>query len=338
MSLSSVPAGHPAARVPRNSAPVRFLVLALIWGMSFLLIKIADEQLAALHVAAGRVLFGAATLLVILVVRRDALPRGRRTWAHLAVVGLFANVVPFTLYAYAERLVPSALAGICNATTPLFTVLIALLALPQERPDRRRVSGLVVGFLGVLVVLGVWQGLAAHSLAGAGMALGAAACYGIAFGYIRRYLTGTTHSNIALSAGQLVAASVELVAVTPLLAGVPHHLRPGPVLALAALGVFGTGLAYVLQYGLVRDIGATTTSTVTYLIPVVATAAGLLLLHENLTWNEPVGALVVLAGAALSQWRPRRRFSPGRGRGATSRRGPSPVRCTEPVRSGPPRR
>jgi drug/metabolite transporter (DMT)-like permease len=326
---------------------VRFGLLASIWGFSFLFIKVGDEGFTPIQVTLGRLVFGAGTLLLILLVRRDRLPRGRRVWFHLAVAGLVLNVIPFSLFAYAEQHTSSTLAGICNATTPLWTVVVALLALPDERPDRRRAAGLAVGFFGVLLVLGVWRGAMSGDLIGAAMALGAAACYGVGWVYLRRFLAGTRNSALALSAGQLLTAVVEITLVAPLLTGLPQHVSPLPLLAVAALGTFGTGIAYVLQYGLVRDGGAVLAATVTYLIPIVAAAAGIGLLHEHLGWNEPVGALVILAGAALSQLAPRRPVTAvpaptgwfrGRGRGAASRRAPSPARCTAPVRSGPARR
>ncbi len=342
MTLPPQTVATPGVGTRPRATLTRFVALALIWGMSFLFIKVGDEGFAPLQVSLGRVLCGAGTLLVILFARRERLPRDVRVWAHLAVMGVIGNVLPFTLFAYAEQRVPSALAGICNASTPLFTVAIVVLALPDERPTRRRIAGLLIGFLGVLVVLGAWQGFVAHSVAGALMALGAACCYGVGFAYLRRFLTGRVNSNVALSAGQLLTAAVELALVVPLLVGLPHQLPVRPVLAIAALGVLGTGLAYVLQYGLVRDAGATTASTVTYLIPVVATAAGLLLLHERLSWNQPAGAVIVLVGAALSQWRSRRAgtrtVSPVPDPGEASRHDPSPGRCTVPPRSGPPRR
>lgn len=279
---------------------LKFSALALIWGLSFVFIKIGDETLAPVQVTFGRVAFGAAALLIAVRLTGQRLPHGTRTWAHLAMVALIANVAPFTLFAYAEQRIPSSLAGICNATTPLFTVLIALLALPDERPTRRRTTGLIVGFVGVLVVLGVWSGVGGASRTGALMAMGAALCYGLGFSYIRRFLSNTSHSNLTLATGQLLAGTVELAVVTPLVSGPPASLPPRVILAVAALGALGTGLAYLLQYGVIRDAGATVASSVTYLIPVVATAAGIVVFGEHLSWNEPAGAVVVLVGAALS--------------------------------------
>ncbi|MHB8340633.1 MAG: DMT family transporter [Mycobacteriales bacterium] len=284
--------------------PARLVVLAAIWGMSFLFIKVSDEALAPLQVAFGRAACGAATLLCVLPASRTKLPRGVPVWAHLAVVALLFNAVPFTLFAYGEQRVSSVLAGIWNATTPLFTVPVALLVLSDERPSRARVAGLAIGFTGVLVVLHVWTGLGGSSLEGNLFCLGAAGCYGLGITYTRRFLSGRPDGPISLAAGQLACATVELGVVTVLRTGAPA-LLPGRVIAsVVTLGVLGTGIAYVLSYTLIRDVGATVSSTVTYLIPVFSTLAGVLLLGERLTWNQPVGALVIAAGAAATQRHP----------------------------------
>src|SRR5262249_38087246 len=129
----------------------RFVALTLIWGASFLFIKIGVEALAPMQVAFGRMFFGAVTLLLAALARRERLPHELRLWGHLSVAALLANTVPFTLFAIAEQHISSALASIGNATVPLFTLLFALLFLPSERPTWRRTAGLAVGFVGVLV-------------------------------------------------------------------------------------------------------------------------------------------------------------------------------------------
>ncbi|MEA2421096.1 MAG: hypothetical protein QOF55_195 [Thermoleophilaceae bacterium] len=279
----------------------RFVLLALIWGSSFLSIKVAVDVLAPIDVAFTRVALGAIVLLVALVVRRDRLPAGRAVWGHLFVIALFGNSIPFLLLAEGETRISSVLAGIWNATTPLLVLVVATFMLPEERPTGRRVAGLIAGFGGVLVVLGPWRSVGGGELAGQLMCLGAAACYGIAFPYTRRFVAGRPDSGMALSAGQLVWSSIQLGVVTALIGSAPSHLSLDPVLAMLALGVLGTGFAYILNYAIVRLAGATTASTVTYLVPIVSTALGILVLGERLSWNQPVGAAVVLASVAFSE-------------------------------------
>jgi drug/metabolite transporter (DMT)-like permease len=283
----------------------QFVLLSAIWGLSFLFIKVGDQGLAPMQVALARLLFGAATLLAILAVRREPLPRGRRTWAHLAVAGLLFNAIPFSLFAYGETLVTSVVAGIWNATTPLLTLLVTMAALRDERPSRERILGLGIGFAGVLVLLGFWQGVGGGALAGNLACLGAASCYGLGFAYVRRHLTGRSESAVALSAAQVLCGTVEVGLVTPLLSSVPAVPSPAVILSLAALGILGTGLAYVLNYGIIRAAGPTVASTVTYLIPLFSTAAGVLFLGEHIGWKEPIGGLVVIVGVAVAQGRGR---------------------------------
>ena len=299
-----------ARRLPAVDWRIRFAALCLIWGFSFLLIKVGTQAYAPLQVTLGRVAFGTAVLGAVLLVRRERLPRGARTWGHLAVAAFLLNALPFTLFAYAELTISSTLAGICNATTPLWSMLLALTALSDDRPTRRSVAGLGIGFAGVLVVLGAWQGFTGQDPRGTAMALVASASYAVGWAYVRRTLANSGGSNLAMSASQLLLGTAQLAVVTPLFTSFPAAFPVGPLLAVAALGALGTGFAFLLQYGLVAEVGPTTATLVTYFLPVVATAAGVLLLDEHLTWNVPVGALIVLAGAALTQSRPRRRTEP----------------------------
>ncbi|NGO14232.1 DMT family transporter [Streptomyces sp. HC44] len=284
---------------------IRFGVLSLIWGFSFLLIKVGTEGYAPFQVTLGRLVFGTLVLAGAMAWKREPLPRGARTWGHLAVAAFFLNALPFSLFAYAELTIPSTLAGICNATSPLWGMALSLVALSEDRPTRRRVAGLGIGFLGVLTVLGAWQGFHGLDAAGTAMALLASLSYPIGWIYVRRTLAGSGHSHLSLTGAQLLLATIQLAFVTPLFTTLPGRLPVMPLLAVVALGALGTGLAVLLQYGLVAEVGPTTAQMVTYFIPVIATAAGVAILGESLTWSTPVGAAVVLAGAALTQSRPR---------------------------------
>ncbi|GAA3502405.1 DMT family transporter [Streptomyces albogriseolus] len=301
------PAGSaPAPARPRLDWRLRFAALSLIWGFSFLLIKVGTQGYAPFQVTLGRLAFGTAVLAVAMAVRREGLPRGARTWMHLAVAGFLLNALPFSLFAFAELTIPSTLAGICNATSPLWGMALSLVALREDRPTRVRVAGLGLGFLGVLTVLGAWQGFQGLDARGTTLALLASLSYPVGWIYVRRTLAGSSHSHLSLTGGQLLLATVQLAVVTPLFTSVPSSLAVGPLLAIAALGTLGTGLAVLVQYGIVAEVGPTTGQMVTYFVPVIAAAAGILLLGETLTWSTPVGAAVVLAGAALTQVRPRR--------------------------------
>lgn len=297
---------------PRLHWRVRFAFLALVWGFSFLFMKVGTRGFAPFQVTLGRLVFGTAVLAVAMAVKRERLPRGARTWGHLAVAGFLLNALPFSLFAYSELTIPSTLAGICNATSPLWGMALSLVALSEDRPTRVRVAGLGLGFLGVLTVLGAWQGFHGLDAGGTAMALLASLSYPVGWIYVRRTLAGSTESHLSLTGGQLLLATVQLAVVTPLFTSLPSRLESGPLLAIAALGALGTGVAMLVQYGLVAEVGPTTAQMVTYFVPVIAAAAGVAVLGEHLGWSTPVGAVVVLAGAALTQVRLGRGGRPGR--------------------------
>jgi drug/metabolite transporter (DMT)-like permease len=299
-----------------------YLALAVIWGASFLFIKIGVRELHPLYLTLFRVATGALTLLVVLAVTRVRLPRDPKLWAHLSVAGTIGVAVPFTLFGYGEERVSSVLAGIWNATTPLIALPMAVFAFRTERLTTRGAVGIGIGFAGVLTVLGVWQGVGGSHLTGQLMCFGAAACYGVGIPYMKRFVAGRSESGVALSAAQLVAATVLLAIVTPLLVGAPPAptgLSLDVIGSVVALGALGTGLAFVINMRNIRLAGASTASTVTYLIPIAATIIGVIVLDERLSWYQPVGAAVVLAGVAVSQ-------------GLLRRRKRSVSRASEPIR------
>jgi drug/metabolite transporter (DMT)-like permease len=290
--------------------PARLVALAAIWGTSFLLIKIGDRAFTPVQVAFGRMLFGVLALVPVVLAQRSRLPRDLRTWAYLGVSALLLNSAPFTLFAVGEQHVSSLLAGIWNGTTPLFVLLVVLATMPEERPTRARALGLLLGFAGVLVVFGAWRGVGHGELVGNSACLTATLLYGLGFPYARRHLALGGLSMPALAFGQLAIGTLQLALVLPFAGGIPAALPPGPLSAVLVLGVLGTGVAWLLNYSIIRDAGATAASTVGYVIPVFATVAGVALMGEPLTWNEPVGGVLVLLGVAASQGR--LRWAPAR--------------------------
>jgi drug/metabolite transporter (DMT)-like permease len=286
---------------------VLFVLLGAIWGCSFLFIKLGLVALSPAGVAFVRLAVGAVTLLAISAVTRSPLPRRASTWRHLAVVALLWCSIPFTLFAYGETLVSSILAGMINAMTPLATLVVVLAAFPEERPTRQRILGLLIGFLGALVLLGVWEDVGGE-LAGVAACFGAIACYGLAFPYFRRNLSATGDTPLALATGQVGLGALFLLPLVAglTLAGSPVVTAPPRVetiVGMLALGALGSGVAYVLNTRIVIVAGATTASSVTYITPLFAVAAGVLVLGEPVTWNEPVGGAIVLLGVAIAQGR-----------------------------------
>jgi drug/metabolite transporter (DMT)-like permease len=281
-----------------------FLALAAIWGTSFLFIKVGVRELHPLWLTFGRVAAGAVTLLAVLAVLRQRLPRDPVLWGHLTVVATLGVTLPFTLFGFGEQRVSSVLAGIWNAATPLVALPLAVLAFRTERMTVRRAAGIAIGFAGVLVVLGVWRGVGGAQLTGQLMCFGAAMCYAVAIPYQKRFVAGRAGSGVSLAAAQLLLALGQLAVAAPLLAGAPPApaaLSGQVLLSVLALGVLGTGVAFVLNFRVIRIAGASTSASVTYLMPVVATVVGVVVLREHLVWNQPVGAAIVLAGVAVSQ-------------------------------------
>lgn len=286
------------------------LLLATIWGASFMFIKVGLRGLDPLEVAFARCLLGALALIVLLLATRDRLPRSRELWARLFLVAILFNSAPFALFSFGEEHVSSVVAGIWNATVPLFTAIFAMARLPEERPSPARITGLLVGFAGVLVVLGPWAGLGGSTLLGSLLCLAAPVCYGIGFIYTRKKIVGRPESLVAISTAQVLLATLQLGVVMPFFSSAPSNLSFDVVASMVGLGVLGTGIAYVLNYDIIVRAGATTASLVTYLVPIFSTFFGVVVLSEGLSWNEPLGALVIIAGVAISQGRLRRATVP----------------------------
>lgn len=258
-------------------------------------------------VAFVRLLAGAAALLVISAITRTPLARGLKTWGHLFVLSLLLNSVPFTLFSYGETHISAVLTGLINAMTPLATVVITFYVLHHERPNSRILGGLLIGLIGVLIVIGVWKGFGHEQLVGIAACLLAVGCYGFGFPYAHRHLGGRPNKPVALATGQVICGALQMLPFAVFVGHVRHNPPWPSLLALLALGVLGTGVAYTLNFHVVRHASATIASSVTYLTPIFAVIVGAAFLNERVTWNEPVGALLILLGAALAQDRFRRR-------------------------------
>jgi drug/metabolite transporter (DMT)-like permease len=226
-------------------------------------------------------------------------------WLPLFVAALAMTSIPWFLFGYGEQHISSALAGIINGATPLMTLVAILLAFPEEKPTRQRMIGLGIGFAGVLMVVGVWQGLGAGTWLGIGACTLAICCYGFSFPYVRRHLTGGPNASalppIALSTGLMIMGTLQAAVLTSVTGFANAPIGLPTVLGMLGLGILGSGIAYILNFRVIARSDATTASTVTYLTPLVAVVAGALLLGEQITWNQPVGGVLVVLGAAIAQ-------------------------------------
>jgi drug/metabolite transporter (DMT)-like permease len=291
----------------RKSWLPAYLALGLVWGCSFIFIKLGLEFLTPFGVAFVRCALGAITLLIVVKLMKIDLPKEKSTWYKLWVVAMLLNVVPGILFAYAELHVTSVLAGIINATTPLATLIVMLIAFREEKLKAEQIYGLILGGLGVMVVLGIWQGIGDNQLTGVIALLVAVTCYGISFPYSKRNIIPLGLKPEAAATTQLIMAAVTLLPFY-LYDGISEdNYRPANIFAMLALGILGSGFAYIWNFSIIAAAGSSIASSVTYLTPVVAVFVGWLFLGEVIVWHEPVGALLVILGAAVSQGRFNRR-------------------------------
>jgi drug/metabolite transporter (DMT)-like permease len=280
-----------------------YLLLGVIWGCSFIFIKLGLEFLTPFGVAFIRCALGAFALLGYIKIRRIKLPRDRRVWLHLWVMSLLLNVGPGIFFALAETEVTSILAGIINAVTPLMALISILVILPSEKPKLVQFLGMLLGFLGVLIILGAWKGLGDNPPWAIFVLFLAVALYGFSFPYSRRFIQPYKLQPEALAATQVTLGATTLLPFFIFNGISSHDFRLASVLAMVALGVMGSGFAYIWNFRIMEIAGSAIASSVTYLTPVVAVIVGIIFLGESVTWYEPVGAIVVLLGAAIAQER-----------------------------------
>lgn len=285
-----------------------FLLLALAWGTSFMFIKLAVETLPPLTVVAFRLLVGWVGLFVIARLWRVPMPTKRSDWFHLAVIGVINVAIPFVLIVWAESGpdgLDSGIASILNSTVPLFSILIAGGVLHMERITGGAVIGLLVGFAGVVLLF------SRNGIDGMGSLLpqiamvAAALCYAVGTIYARRNLRGIR--PVALALGQLLLADIVVFIMVFIFDDFSAQAFTVQAIAsLLWLGLLGSCLAYILYFYVLEAWGATRTTLVTYVVPVVGVAAGVLFLQEQVDWRMFVGGFLILSGVAAVNWRPSR--------------------------------
>lgn len=283
-----------------------FLVLSFVWGTSYLWIKVALETLPPLTLVAGRLVLGTAFVAAVVVLAREPLPRLPRQYGTLLVLSVINIVIPFLLITYSEETVDSAVAAILNATVPLFVIVIAPLVLPDERVTVGRIAGLALGFAGVVLL--VAPGLAASLGPGGGpdagvgaelMLIGSSLSYACGNVYARRSVRGLAPMIPALfQVGFAAAITVPLALLVdrPWAGPAP---APAALLAVAWLGLLGSGLAYLCYFTILRHWGSMRTSMTSYLLPVVGLAAGALVLDEAVTAGRVGGTALIAGGIAI---------------------------------------
>ncbi|MEU7925814.1 DMT family transporter [Micromonospora sp. NPDC049801] len=281
----------------------RVAALALLWGSSFLWIKLALRGFNPVQIVFARLFLGFVILVPIVLSRGLRFPSERRVWGHLFVAALISNAVPYVLFGSGEETVGSNVAGVLNATTPLWTLLLAFLVGVDRAVTVRKTAGFALGFLGVVVIFSPWESAGEIASWGGLACLAAAASYGLGYVYMGRFLAGRGIPPLMLSAAQLGAATVLLALAFPFAGLDTPTWRLDAVASLLVLGALGTGAAYVLNYRIIDDEGPTAASVVTYLLPIVAVILGGIFLHEAVTVAIVAGIALVLAGVTLTRKR-----------------------------------
>ena len=277
-----------------------FAALGIAWGSSYLFIKIGVETLAPFILVASRLAIGTAVLALVLRLSRQGLPRRRSVYGHLVVVALLGIVIPFSLITWGEQSIDSALAAILNGSVPLFAIVLAALVLPDEPITVNRLVGLLIGFGGVVVLTSpnLRGGLNSSLLAELAL-IGSAVAYGASGVYARRFVRDVpplTNAFLEVGFAFVIALALAVAFGNPL----ATHVEASTVLSVVWLGLVGSGLAYLAFFWLLSRWGATRTSTVAYLLPVVGLALGVIVRHEQVTLVTLVGTAMVLSGVALA--------------------------------------
>ena len=285
-------------------ATARVGALALLWGATFLWIELALDALSPVQVTLARCVLGAATLLAVCFGSGRRLPRGRALWARIVVAAFFCNALPFTMFSIGQQTIDSGVAGVLNATTPLWSLLLGLLIGTERGIRPIRLTGLVLGFGGTVLIFAPWQQAGSVGW-GALAVVVAAASYAVGFTFMGRQLAGRGVPTISLSAAQLCAATGLAALCLPRDGFAPVELDAKAVIAVIALGVVSTGITFHLTYRIIADEGATNASTVGYLLPVVSIALGVIVLGEEFSLRIAAGMVVVLLGVGMTRRRDR---------------------------------
>lgn len=317
----------------RTWALARMGVLALLWGSTFLWIKLALHALSPVQVTLARCVLGTGTLLVLCLKARRGLPRGRATWGHIFVAAVFCNALPFAMFSIGEQTVDSGVAGVLNATTPLWSLLIGIVIGTERGIHPVRLGGLLLGFGGVVLIFAPWQ-KTGHVGWGALAIVAAAASYAIGFAYMGRNLAGKGFATISLSTAQLIAATALTALTLPAGGMTPVHFHQAGLIAVVILGIFATGITFHLTYRIIADEGATNAATVGYLLPVVSVGLGAIVLDEPFSLRVAAGMVVVLVGVGMTRRKKPARRHRSRSRPLSSRRArPEPTIFTGPQKN-----
>ncbi|MFN8413345.1 MAG: DMT family transporter [Anaerolineales bacterium] len=283
---------------------IAFIGLGLIWGSSFLWIKIAVQEMGPITLVAYRVLFGLLFGVVVVYFQRAAWPSTFKEWWPLFVLGMTNIAIPFFLISWGEKVIDSGVASILDATVPLFTILVAHFLLHDDKMTLPKVLGLLMGFAGVVVLMSKDIGASTGSLLGQAAVIIASVFYAASSIIARKYTEDTP--AIFRSVGPLISATGTMWLASFLFES-PVKVPDMPIIwiALLWLGILGSGFAFILLYYLIHEIGPTRSTMVTYLFPLGGVTLGVLFLHEELTWQVATGAILIILSLVVANWQPK---------------------------------
>lgn len=280
-----------------------FILLGIIWSSSFLWIKIGVQEVGPMSLVAFRMLFGALTAGVIAYFQGIPFTRDWKDWGIFAIFGPLSLAIPIFLISWGEQTIDSAVASILNATVPLFTLVIAHFWLSDDKITFQKTLGLLVGFAGVVILLS--KDLLASeqaSIIGQIAVILASFFYGLSAVGIRKY---TTHiHNVMRGVGLLTTSAILMWLVGPVFER-PFEIPQLPITWIAALwlGILGSGLAMIMMYYLIHEIGPTRASLVTYLFPVGGVLLGVIFLNEHLSWQLIAGTILIILSLVVVNYK-----------------------------------
>ncbi len=280
---------------------VLFILLGAIWSSSFMWIKIGLQEISPATLVAFRVLFGFLFCAAMIFIQQVKWPNNFKSWLPLLILGITNQAIPFFLISWGEQSVDSSVAAILDATVPLFTIVIAHFLLKDDKMTLLKTTGLIIGFLGVIVLLSKDIGSSTSSFLGQAAVVIASLFYAGSSIYIRKTTLDTpgfVRSGVPLLSASLVMWPFVFFTENP----IAFPTLEISWIALLFLGVIGSGLAFALAYHLIHEIGPTKTTMVTYLFPLGGIILGVVFLNEQLNWQILTGGSLIVVSLVVANW------------------------------------
>lgn len=279
---------------------VPYLLLSLTWGLSFMFIEIALPVFSPFGIAFVRNFLGAIVLWTYLFYKKIQIPKDKSVFGWIFIIGLCSNIIPVVIVPFAQTQVTSSLTGIVNAMSPIFAVIFTLLLFKHEEINALQIFGILLAFFGVAVVFGIWEVQSAPWWAYLFLLI-AVTSFGLVAPIIAKYISPKNYPPVVLATIQVSIAAVVLAPTFILYGFNSYDFSPAPIIAISIIGIFSTGFAFAWNYRIVSLVGSSIAATVNFVSPIVAVLAGVIILREPLTWNEPIGGAIVILGNAITQ-------------------------------------